>query len=156
MKLDNATNPGILRYEPAGKNIQLFLHSLLGGEAFYCLFWTIFLIKTVTNSINIFNSGGQMNVNWVDIRDRRRSMTYFAHELGHNLGMRFLLQKYHQRWRQHRSIPCLFTSKHCLHSFTVQTVLHCWNSFHSVARRKWHKWFRNQEFELPIIPCLCH
>ena len=136
IKLDNATNPGILRYEPAGKNIQLFLHSLLGGEAFYCLFWTIFLIKTVTNSINIFNSGGQMNVNWVDIRDRRRSMTYFAHELGHNLGMRFLLQKYHQRWGQHRAIPCLFTSKHCLHSFTVQTVLHCSNSFHSVARRK--------------------
>jgi len=56
IKLDNATNPGILRYEPAG---------------------------------------GQMNVNWVDIRDRRRSMTYFAHELGHNLGMRHDFEDIH-------------------------------------------------------------
>jgi len=33
-------------------------------------------------------AGGQMNVNWVDIRDQTRSMMFYAHELGHNLGMR--------------------------------------------------------------------
>jgi len=56
IKLDNATNPGILRY----------------GEA-----------------------GGQMNVNWVDMRDKRKSMTYYAHELGHNLGMRHDFEDIH-------------------------------------------------------------
>ena len=49
-----------------------------------------FLIKADTN---IVIAGGQINVNWVDIRDQTSSMMIYAHELGHNLGIRFFLQQ---------------------------------------------------------------